>query len=133
MLERINMEKENTLSVDNICSIINACSQNGVTELEFGDLKVSFKDNKKTVEPIVVPNTFHGPESNQQNIEPVTVIEEDLDPEYNIDLERDLKGLEAQNAILENPELAEQLEFMDDEEVEQFLANLMGEKDHERS
>lgn len=127
------MEKENTLSVDNICSIINVCSQNGVAELEFGDLKVSFKDKKKHVEPIVVPNTFHGPESNQTDIQPVTVIEEDQDPEFNTDLERDLKGLQAQNAILENPELAEQLEFMDEEEVEQFFAQMMGEKDHERN
>lgn len=126
------MEKENTLSVDNICSIINVCSQNGVAELKYCGLELSFKDKKKTVEPIVVPNTFHGPESNQDDIQPVTVIEEDQDPEFNNDLERDLKGLQAQNAILENPELAEELEFMDDEEVEQFFAHMMGDKDHER-
>lgn len=126
------MEKENTLSVDNICSIINVCSQNGVAEIEYCGLKLSFKDTKKTVEPIIVPNTFHGPESNQNNIVPVKVIEEDQEPSFNEDLERDLKGLQAQNAILENPELAEELEFMDEEEVEQFFEHMMGEKDHAR-
>ena len=127
------MTKENTLSVEDICSIIDACSSNGVSSFNYGGLEVSFKDRKEHVENIIIPSNFHGPESIQNDITIVDEIKEDLDPEYNKDLERDLKAIELENALLENPELAEAVELMSEEELEAFMKNLMGEKDYERS
>ena len=117
-LEETSMEiKENALSVDSICSIIKLCSSSGVSEIEFGTLKVSFKD-KKIHEPHVIPSTFHGHESNQNEIN------EDQDSEDAAALEADLKALEMQNLILEDPSLAEQIEAMDEDQIEEFMGRI---------
>lgn len=121
-VEGNSMETENNaLSVDNICSIIKLCSSSGVSELEFRELKVSFKD-KKILEPFVVPSTFHGPESNQ------TEINEDQEFEEAAALEADLKALEMQNLFLEDPALAEVVESMDDDQIEEFMDRIEGER-----
>ena len=106
--------KENALSVDSICSIIKLCSSSGVSELEYGPLKVSFKD-KKIHETHVIPSTFHGHESNQKEIE------NEVDSEDATAFEADLKALEMQNLILEDPLLAEELEAMDEDQIEEFM------------
>ena len=118
-VEETSMEtKKNALSVDDICSIIKLCSSSGVSEIEFGSLKVSFQDRKKLVEPIVIPSTFHGHESNQ------TEITEEPTSEDAVALEADLKALEMQNLVLEDPSLAETLEAMDDDQIEEFMERI---------
>lgn len=114
------MELEKALSTDDICSIINVCSGAGVSEFSLGDLKISFKDKKKTVEPHIMPSAFQSQESNPKEI---TQVEEDLDPKFNVDRERDLKAIEAQNALLEDPFLAEQMELAGDR-MEEFMDEL---------
>jgi hypothetical protein len=116
---RVTNMEENTLSVDNICSIISLCSSSGVAELEFGALKVSFQDRRKPVDPIVIPSTFHGPES-----KPNDIIEDEQDAEEAASLEADLKALEMQNLILEDPTLAEEIEAMDEDQIEDFIERL---------
>lgn len=117
------MTKENSLSLEDICSIITTCAQNNVAKFSYLGLELDFKDKNKQDIPNNIVNNFHGPERDQNKIGKVEVteIEDDLDDKYLEDLEKDLKGLHIQNAMLEDPELAEAFEFMDDEEIDQIL------------
>lgn len=123
-VENFTMDsKEITLSVDNICSIIKLCSTSGISNFRYGELSFDFKD-KNQKEPMVIPSTFQGHESESNEIE------EDLADGYLPEVERDLKAIELQNLFLEDPYQAELIEAMGDR-VDEFLEQLKGDKDAE--
>lgn len=112
--------KENALSVDNICSIIDSCGENGVASFEFGDLKISFKD-KERLEYDGPRLSHQGPDSENYN-EILEELDEDTSPAAREDV-REAKALGLMNAHLEDPWEAENL-LAYDEQVDEVIDEL---------
>jgi len=124
MIFEENGMKENTFSIDELCSIINSCSVNGVECFKGLGLDITFRDTKvskpNATYPAPIEEDFHGHERKPNKIYEV---EDDLDDKYLQDIERDLKAMEAENVLLEDPFLAEQMELMD-EQTDDFMDQL---------
>lgn len=122
IFDKDSMNKEKTLTVKEICSIIKECSSNDVSSLEFGSLKLTFKE-KKEVEEVTIPDTFQSHES--ELTDSISEIDPELSELVRRETERDLKAIQAMNANLEDPFLAEQMALRDDQ-LDDLADNLEG-------
>jgi len=101
-----------TLSVEDLCAIIKACSENGVKRLQIESLEIDFKENEVISKHRHTHTTFQGQEE-----EPKDFIDEKGA------IEADSKALKEDifsNAILEDPQFAEEL-MLSEEGLEHLL------------
>lgn len=111
------MARKNLLNREDICSIIEVCSQNKVSELKFGDLHLSF--------------VFHVEQSARPQASFEAVISEDElkneEKNYLAERELEVKRDEIDQMLIEDPakfeELLEQGEFDADEFARDSDAN----------
>lgn len=95
--------KNKNLTVRDVCAIIKACSSYGVTSLKFGELQV--KLNPKEVLP-----SSSNPKPTIPTVDEITEHQhEDQTKEALEDEEIRLRQSQIALALIENPELAEQL------------------------
>ncbi len=99
-----------SLSVQDICAIIEKCSEVGVRSFKWGDLKVSFEDKRKPE-----PNT--ATPQGQGEVTPENFVDEE--EAVRVD-ELQVKEDQFANALLENPALAEEI-LANPELMEQLL------------
>lgn len=101
------MSVENkTFKTKEICDIIKQCSESGVSNFEYGNLKFSLKD--KEIINIPEPTTFQGHETETNDIidHGASFIDDEEELEVS---ELDLRVRQIDEAVLADPSLAEEL------------------------